>query len=184
MKPAAVAFILSAPLALVWPALAEDAASPPPAVSPKMPCLVNGAPVDAATLAAALDLQTATGTQARMEETVDLMLSSVLSLMKQNDKEISQPALDAFKEAFRAEMRTDIPEVLNETACVAARHYTLTEIQQLRAFYVSDIGQKLLKESPEVMKETMAIGMAWGSAAGKAAAERAIERLRSKGVKI
>ena len=81
-------------------------------------------------------------------------------------------------------MKASLPEVLNEVACVAARHYTLAELQQLRAFYMSDTGQKMLKESPEVTKETMAIGMAWGSAAGKAAAEHALARLRSNGVKI
>jgi hypothetical protein len=178
-----VASILAAISVLTSAALAEDAANPVPAPT-KAPCLVNGTPVDPATLAAALDLQKAAGTQDRMEETIQLMLPPVLNLMKQNDKEIPQTALDAFKDAFLTEMKAGLPEVLNETACVAARHYTLAELQRISAFYASDIGQKMLKESPEVMKETMAIGMAWGGAAGKAAAEHAIARLRSNGVKI
>jgi hypothetical protein len=168
---------------LSFAANADDAASSTPAPA-KAPCMINGAPVDAATLDAALDLQKATGTQERMESTVDLVLPAMLQMLKQTNADISQSTLNAFTDAFRAEMKASIPEVLNETACIAARHYTLSEIQQIRAFYATDIGQKMLKETPELMKESMAVGMAWGREAGKAAAERALAHLRSNGVKI
>ncbi|MEI9931070.1 MAG: DUF2059 domain-containing protein [Rhizomicrobium sp.] len=179
-KTALVIAVFSLLTSTAFAEVADDQ-MPPQA---KAACLVNGAPVDPATLSAALDLQNATGSQKRMLAMIDLMMPPILEMIKQSNQEISQEALDAFKNAFRAEMMTGLPEVMNEIACVTARHYTLAELQQIKAFYGTAIGKKLLKETPEVMTESAAIGMAWGSEAGKAAAARVIERLRLKGVKI
>ncbi len=51
-------------------------------------------------------------------------------------------------------------------AIVYAQHYSEEDLQALTAFYKSpDVGQKMLKESPEVTKETMAIGNGCGRSA-------------------
>ena len=76
------ASILVAFSVLTSAALAEGAAKPVPAPA-KTACLINGAPVDPATLAAALDLQKATGSQERVENIIDLMMPSVLNMIKQ-----------------------------------------------------------------------------------------------------
>jgi hypothetical protein len=161
-------------------ARADDAAQP----SAKFQCLIDGKPADPELLAAASDLQTTNGSAARMDELIDAMIPAMIDLIRQGDATISKDVLDAFANEFRTEMKAAIPQVLDETACVMARHYALADMQQLKAFYASPLGQKLLKESTPVAKEMFAVGQAWGQATGAAAARHVIEKLRAKGMKI
>jgi hypothetical protein len=160
-------------------AYADDAAKPA-----EQPCLVDGKPADPAVLAAATDLQVITGAQERMEQVIDIIMPPMVDMIRKSEPAASEDAITAFSSEFRKEMKAGIPTILSETACIVAHHYSLAEMQELKAFYASPLGAKTLKEGPAITKEMFTLGQAWGLAAGRSAAQRAVETLRAKGMKI
>lgn len=53
-------------------------------------------------------------------------------------------------------------EVLELTIPVYQKHFTESDVQGLLKFYKTPVGQKFIKLTPTVTKESMAIGEKWG----------------------
>ncbi len=53
-----------------------------------------------------------------------------------------------------------------------------------RVLYRAPVGQKVVQELPNIMRESMAIGQQWGQQLGSELHERMIEELRKKGHNI
>ena len=62
---------------------------------------------------------------------------------------------------------------------IYCQHYSLDELEQLLAFYKSALGQKLIKEMPDVMRESMSAGQEWG----RRIAERALRKAEAERAK-
>ena len=81
-----------------------------------------------------------------------------------------------FWDDFQKETR---PESFVELVVpVYQKHFTSAEIDQLIAFYQSPIGQKLVKEQPAIVQESMAAGQQWG----QQIAQKLMQKLREKGI--
>jgi hypothetical protein len=50
---------------------------------------------------------------------------------------------------------TLVNEIMQNTAVMYARHYTVAEMRQIAAFYKSPVGAKMLATAPQMMGETM-----------------------------
>ena len=57
---------------------------------------------------------------------------------------------------------TDMPldEMMNAIISIYQRHLTKTDLEELIRFYSSPVGQKLLQEQPQIMRESMQAGAA------------------------
>jgi hypothetical protein len=62
---------------------------------------------------------------------------------------------------------------------IYTKHYSRDELAALLAFYRTSLGQRLIKSTPAIMQETMAIGGAWG----QRRATEILERLKEQGYK-
>lgn len=80
---------------------------------------------------------------------------------------------------FWAEVQADVhPEAFMEKLVpIYDAHFSADDIREMIKFYESPIGQKLVKEQPSMMRESMKIGQQWGFELG----QRIVSRLREKG---
>lgn len=105
-----------------------------------------------------------TGTRQMMTQALDQMMAAMAG---------SLPGLTTKQlETLRAEMHVEELEL--EVVRIYAAHFTRQDIRDLITFYQSPIGQKLIREQPAVMSESMTAGQKWG----QIAAQRALSKLQ------
>jgi uncharacterized protein len=75
-------------------------------------------------------------------------------------------------------------ELVDATAVVYVRHFTVDEMRQLTAFYREPIGQKLLEKLPAITQESMGVGQKFGQVVAAELQARIVEELRKRGHKI
>lgn len=72
----------------------------------------------------------------------------------------------AFWDEFLLRARKKLPELIDSLAPIYAGHFTLAELQQLRAFYESPIGRRLVAEQGGLQEQSTRIGQRWGAILG------------------
>lgn len=157
---------------------ADDADAPAPP-----PCMKDGAQVPDDYLQLAQNVMTASKATDRVTLILDAMLPAILPLVHQSLPDISDAALAELQKSVRDEMMKSLPALLSAEACIYVQHFSRDDLAGLVALYKSPLGQKLITESPAIIKESLPLGKAWGERAGRAALERAIARYRNKGEK-
>lgn len=64
------------------------------------------------------------------------------------------------------------------------KHFTATDIQQLRSFYATDIGKKMIAVMPALTQESFEVGAQWGQVLAPMIQKRVKERLAAQGVAL
>ncbi len=59
------------------------------------------------------------------------------------------------------ELTRRLPTIMDAYARIYVLHFTLDELRELNAFYDSPIGRKLVRETPAISAEAMAVGQAF-----------------------
>ena len=75
-------------------------------------------------------------------------------------------------------------DLIEATATVYVRHFTVEEMRQLTAFYRQPVGQKLLEKLPAITQEALIVGQKFGQAVAVELQGRIVEELRKRGHKI
>jgi hypothetical protein len=70
---------------------------------------------------------------------------------------IDASTLIQLRAEFERIQASNLATVMKEAPAIYARHFTLQELRELTAFYRTSIGQKALKEMPQVMAESVAV---------------------------
>ena len=60
-----------------------------------------------------------------------------------------------------AELTKRLPKIMEAYARIYTLHFTLDELRQLNSFYDSALGRKLVRETPAISAEAMAVGQAF-----------------------
>ena len=81
---------------------------------------------------------------------------------------------DSFWDKIRERINI-IDEFLHACIPIYSKYYTHDEIKQLIEIYESPLGKKMVKVTPLLMEETMAIGQKWGEKLGQDIANELIE---------
>ena len=91
------------------------------------------------------------------------MLAQMLPAMKK-----AMPrAPDAFWAEFKAQ--ADVNELMDLLIPIYQKYLTKEDVVSLNEYYRSEVGQKMIKLQPLIMRETVQVGQAWGQAAGQRA---------------
>jgi hypothetical protein len=115
---------------------------------------------------------------------LDTMVPAIVQGIKQQAPQISEETVALLSTMLLEEMKKNLPGMLAIQARVYANHFTMDELNNIKAFYESPVGQKTITEAPKIMQETIPLGMAWGKQSAEAAIPRVLEKLRAQGVKI
>lgn len=160
---------LSMSLAVIAPCTHAQVTAPAPAAA---------AAIDPAALAAARELLVSMNYRDVVGKMFEQMRKSMPAMMQQGataainadnkldaaqktaalakmNKELG-PAVEAIGGIFSDPTLFD--EMMQDTAALYARHFTVTELRQIAAFYKSPVGAKMLTSMPQLMNESMQSG--------------------------
>ncbi len=149
------------------PAFAQDAA---PAPDPKIDLAVK--------------ILQETHALDHMSQALDIMLPQLVNLIKQQAPNLTEDQIKMVSDMIGEEMKSTLPKMVTANARIYASHFTLDELTAIEQFYQSPAGQKVIAETPAIIKEAVPLGIAWGREAAAEVLPKVIEKLRAKGVKI
>ena len=129
----------------------------------------------------ALQLMKKMGADAQFEAIVPLMFESQMKVLKAARPDVSQKALDRFRDVFVEEFTGSMDELLVGVASVYTKHFSVEEMYEIIAFYDTSVGQKMIDRMPQMMQESMQVGGAIGAKVGMDVAQRAMEKVRKEG---
>jgi hypothetical protein len=122
------------------------------------------------------------------ETVVDQVIAQRLPAVRQQvalkHPNLPPEALEAYVSAFAEEMRARRREFVSLIVPVYDRLFTADEVDQLLAFYESDVGRKLRASTDDILTEARKAGMAWGERNGAAVAAVARARVEARGFKF
>jgi hypothetical protein len=148
LRHALAALAAAVAIALSGPAVAQDAPSPPPVVSP-------------AQLLLAKQVVEIKGIKTMFAPLVRGVVEKTKQAVLQSNfvwaKDINEIAANIAKEDAPR-----VDELVDATARYYASHFTEAELKNILAFYQSPLGQKMMIEEPKAVDESMAYAGAWG----------------------
>jgi hypothetical protein len=77
------------------------------------------------------------------------------------------------------DMIKEMDDLYEKVAVIYDKHFTEDDLKAIIAFYESPIGKKMVKETPEIIRESMDVGRIWGEEIGR----KIGEKLEKKGYK-
>jgi uncharacterized protein len=98
------------------------------------------------------------------------VIDQMITQMRQIHPDVPPDFWDAFKKEANAE------DFTNLVVPIYAKHFSDDEVKELIKFYKSPIGQKLVREQPQMMRESMIVGQQWGFQLGQKIARRLKEK--------
>ena len=84
---------------------------------------------------------------------------------------------------YLPEVHKRLPEIGDLMAELWARYFTAAELDQLIAFYKSDIGQKVVSLQPRLFQDGMQLGTDWGEKVAREALLKMEPELKNRGLK-
>jgi len=132
------------------------------------------------TLAAARELVATT----KVTENFKAILPTILQGMKSAIVQ-GRPAVEKDYDSIMPAMIELATSGLSEYAELMARIYavnfTIGELRDLQAFYVTPTGQKLIEKTPTIAQQSFLVGQQWGKSIGADLRARITDELRKRG---
>jgi hypothetical protein len=179
MKRSALILLLAL-LAGPFAARAEDPPSPPPAPAAEKP-----AQADTAQRAAlSREVVKLFGLRTLMSNVLRVTSKTILPIILE-----SNPGQDARIEpiitnAVQKAIMEHMGELEGNRAAVYADYFTVSELEQLRDFYQSPVGQKMIKVTPDMMARSAALDHDLMIDAVRAANKEISRQLKKNGMKV
>jgi hypothetical protein len=86
----------------------------------------------------------------------------------------------AFWARFLGEARASRGELEDRMIRIYDKHFTVSELRELCAFYETPAGRRILRAQPAIARESMAAGAEWGKLLG----ERVTAKLEAEGIEV
>ncbi|MEE8188392.1 MAG: DUF2059 domain-containing protein [Kiloniellales bacterium] len=138
--------------------------------------------VEPAKDAAIRELLEITGTMALAKQAMKQMMPSMWELVKKADPRISDDLLSVMEEEFLNAFDESLPEFIGGMVAIYDKYFTIGEINELLAFYRTELGRKTIKVMPQLLTESMSFGEVWGrDVLAPLALDRIAKRFRKKG---
>lgn len=96
----------------------------------------------------------------------------------------AQDATSVVDEILMPNFRARAAELLAAMTEPYAVNFTFSDLRALRAFFVSPLGQKLLRTQPVARAQSEQAGLAWGQRVFQDSVDRHVDELRARGLKF
>jgi hypothetical protein len=148
-------------------------------------CVVQGVAISPEFLQVATDIVDMTDHIGRMTTALQMAATGAMVDRVQQSPPIDDPTARRFEAAVLDELAAHIDVFVKAEACVYAQHYTADELHQLRDFYRTPLGQKLISQAPDIMADFVGVGIELHRTDLVAhAVDAARAKLRAEGVKL
>ena len=118
------------------------------------------------------------------EQMANLVTAQMVRVLKQSNAEVPQYVLDAMPTVIGELVAESMPELANRLVPVYAKHFTHQEVQEMLAFFRSEVGRKIVAKNPQIMTESMEVGRQWGASIGPEVQARILAYLAREGVEL
>jgi len=137
----------------------------------------------AGALAAARDMLTAKGGNTFFDPVVPGVIESVKNSLVPTNPQLSKELNDVAA-LLRKDYEPKRAEVFNNVARVFAQHFTEQELKDITAFYKTPLGQKMLKEEPVAIEQSLKSAQDWANNFSEAVTARFRSEMQKKGHKL
>jgi uncharacterized protein len=137
----------------------------------------------AGAVAAARELLAIKGGTAMFEPVIPGVVESAKNSLLPTNPNLSRE-LNEISLQLRKEYESKKAELVYEVAIIYARHFTEQELKELIAFYKTPLGQKMLKEEPAAIEESLKSTQQWADAFSDAVMTRFRAEMLKKGHKL
>jgi hypothetical protein len=95
---------------------------------------------------------------AAMEDLKRIMQNGAEESFRQKVPNATPKQVEALRAMFDEVTKMPLDDMINAVISIYQRHLTKTDVEELIRFYSSPVGQKLLREQPQIMRESMQAG--------------------------
>jgi len=111
------------------------------------------------------------------EQMLDSLVQDMMQLLKSARPDLPEWAFDQATDEVNQVIKENIPNLIDLMIPIYDKHLTDEEIKGLLAFYESELGKKVIKLTPQLMKEGMAAGRELGKSLSSVTEDRVMKRL-------
>jgi uncharacterized protein len=140
-------------------------------------------PPDAATIAKARELLEASNWVQSTGNIMTLLSQGMEGLIERANPGREADIRDFMTKYFLPEIRKRLPEMEDIMAAEYARYFTIGDMDQMIAFYRSDVGRKVIAVQPKLAKELYALGSSWGERVAEEVFRKLEPQLKNRGLK-
>jgi hypothetical protein len=95
-----------------------------------------------------------------MENMKQIMMQGAEQQLREKVPNPTPQQIEAFRGIFDEIVDAPLDEMVDAIIPIYQRHFTTADIEELIRFYSSRVGQKMLREQPQLVKESMQAGAA------------------------
>jgi hypothetical protein len=137
----------------------------------------------AGALAAARDMLAAKGGNTFFDPVVPGVIESVKNSLVPTNPQLYRELNDVAA-LLRKDYDPKRAEVLNNVARIFAQHFTEQELKDIAAFYKTPLGQKMLKEEPTAIEQSIKNAQEWANGFSETVITRFRAEMQKKGHKL
>ena len=138
---------------------------------------------DPAAIAKAKELLAVTKSIQTADSMTDTIFPAVEKLVEAANPGRAAEVRTLMEKYFLPEMRKHLPEFGDLMAAEWARYFTVAEMDQMLAFYRTDVGQKVIALQPTLFKEGYELGQRWGETMARDVFRKVAPELEKQGLK-
>ncbi len=155
-------------------------------IAAQVTTLDRGGDVDPELDRAIRQLIVATGALEIGEQFANMISMQMSQTLRQSNPDIPPRAFDIIQQEVMAVIGEELESGSFERLIVPvyAKYFNLEEVQELLAFYRTDIGRKTVEVMPLLTQESMQVGQNWGINIGPLIGQRVVQKLAEEGIEI
>ena len=138
---------------------------------------------DEAALVKAKELMEVTGVAAIVDQMLQPTMQQIYGLLVAVNPQQGPVIQALLEEHMLPEFRRRVPEFLDLSAQVYAKHFTAAELEEILAFYRTPIGKKTIEKLPIITQQSAQIGQIWGVKLAQDVLRNLAPLLQEKGLK-
>jgi hypothetical protein len=125
-----------------------------------------------------------TGTLAIGKQMSGAAIAQMSRSLKAARPDLPQELFDVMEEEVNQVIDENLPAFVAVVVPIYDKHFTHQEIKGLLAFYRTELGQKMIRVTPFLLRESRAAGLQWGQSLGPELQRRIIERFKKEGIDL
>jgi uncharacterized protein len=156
--------------------------APPSALPPA--AAVPAAPPSAEARGAARALTDMLGFDRQAQAMIQTMRAEMIQAVMRSNGKTPEEAVKVVDEVFMPDFTAQEPALLTALVDVWAATFTTQELKDLRAFYLTPLGQKLIASLPGMGQQGWAAGQAWFRTQYEEGLKKHATELSKRGIKL
>lgn len=125
-----------------------------------------------------------TGTANLTKQMAATMSEQMMQALRKSRPDIPKEIVQVLPEEVMGVFDENMGSFMDELVPLYAKYFSNAEIQEVIAFYSTDLGKKMIASMPSLMHESMLAGARWGQALGPTIEKRVKARLKREGAAV